>query len=137
MNLTGFINTLTKFEKRFGLNKDDYYLTHGGALMLLGLKKTTDDCDVTISNKDKCDWFMKAGFPMKEVRPGVWCISVLHKVDVHNDDGTVKPEELMKTRGIWHTTPERILADKKVLNREKDQYWIKLLEDHINKKKIT
>lgn len=131
MNLTGFINTLTKFEKRFGLNKDDYYLTHGGALMLLGLKKITDDCDLTLFSKEKSDWFMSKPFPKKEVRPAVWCITVMPKVDVHNDDGTVSSDDLMQTKGIWHTTPERILRDKRELNRDKDQIWIKYLEKYI------
>lgn len=45
------INQMTEFYKKFNVNPTDCYVTHGGAMVLLGLNPTTSDIDLTVTKE--------------------------------------------------------------------------------------
>ena len=130
MDKAQLLKTLAEFEKKFDLKPSEYYLTHGGALVLLGLKQTTNDADITISDIETFNRVAKQGGFGTQLPSGTWLINVMDNVDIHDKpiDETV---ELTETDGIMHTTVKQTLVDKLALNRDKDQPWIKILATHL------
>lgn len=136
MDKAQLLKTLAEFEEKFNLKPSDYHLTHGGALVLMGFKDTTNDADITIHDVDKFKEIAKQGGYKAQLQSGTWLVNVMDNVDIHNPlpDKTV---ELIETCGILHTTVKQTLKDKLELGREKDQHWINLLSAQVRMDKIS
>lgn len=131
MDKVQLLKTLAAFEEKFDLTPNDYYLTHGGALVLLGFKSTTNDADITIPDTVVFNRVAKKGGFGAQLPSGTWLVNVMNNVDIHNQVAG-EPVELTQTDGIMHTTVKQTLVDKLALNREKDQQWIALLAAHMD-----
>lgn len=131
MDKAQLLKTLAEFEKKFNLTPNDYHLTHGGALVLMGFKSTTNDADITISDTATFNRVAKKGGFGTQLPSGTWLVNVMDNVDIHNQ-AAGETVELTKTDGIMHTTVKQTLVDKLALNREKDQHWIALLAAHMD-----
>lgn len=128
MDKTELIKKLKAFEKEFGLNSDDYHLVHGGALLLLGLKLTTNDIDIVIDTKEVLDKLNKEGREVIELPNGKTIIYLTDDIEICGELEFTHSRDIVKREGIRLTNVKRILEDKKLLNRNKDQYWIKVLQ---------
>ena len=131
MDKAQLLKTLAEFEKKFNLTSNDYHLTHGGALVLMGFKSTTDDADITIPDSALFDRLAKKGGFGTQLPSGTWLVNIMDNVDIHNQ-AAGETVELTQTDGIMHTTVKQTLIDKLALNREKDQHWIALLAAHVD-----
>ena len=131
MNKEQLLQTLAEFEKKFNLTPNDYHLTHGGALVLMGFKSTTNDADITIPDTALFKKIAKKGGFGTQLPSGTWLVNVMDNVDIHNQVAG-EPVELTQTDGIMHTTVKQTLVDKLALNRQKDQHWIALLAAHMD-----
>ena len=131
MDKAQLLKTLAEFEKKFNLKPSDYHLTHGGALVLMGFKSTTNDADITISDIETFKRVVKQGGYSEQLPSGTWLVNVMDNVDIHNQ-AAGETVELTQTDGIMHTTVKQTLVDKLALNRQKDQHWITLLATHMD-----
>lgn len=131
MDKEQLLKTLAEFEKKFNLTSKDYHLTHGGALVLLGFKSTTNDADITIPDNSLFKRIAKKGGFGAQLPSGTWLVNVMDNVDIHNQKAG-ETVELTQTDGIMHTTVKQTLVDKLALNRQKDQHWIALLAAYMD-----
>lgn len=131
MDKAQLLKTLAEFEKKFNLTPNDYHLTHGGALVLMGFKSTTNDADITIPDNSLFKRIAKKGGFGAQLPSGTWLVNVMDNVDIHNQ-AAGETVELTQTDGIMHTTVKQTLIDKLALNRAKDQHWIALLAAHMD-----
>lgn len=130
MDKAQLLKTLAKFEEKFNLKPSDYHLTHGGSLVLMGFKDTTNDADITIHDIEKFKEVAKQGGYKTQLPSGTWLVNIMDNVDIHNPLPD-KDVELTETCGILHTTVKQTLQDKLELDREKDQHWIGILATHL------
>ena len=126
------------FLKEFDLIPTDVVVGAGGGLVLMGLRESTSDIDVSVDAE-----FFNRYREQKDVtinhfyNPKKGLIEVLVSdrhplVDVHLN--SIEEEGVM-IDSIWAYSPEYNLKFKKGLNREKDQKDIKALEKYINSHK--
>lgn len=128
MNKVEFKDKIEKFLSEYNIAKCDAYVSHGGTLLLLGMREVTNDIDLTVS-KEVWDKFIEDGYPVKIVGGNIEIIEFKGNIDVHCDDGDMR--DLMYIEGVLSRSPERTLRDKMSLNREKDKVDIDNLKRFI------
>ena len=115
------------------LPKDKYVITSGSAMVLHGLRKETNDVDITV-NKELFEYFEDRGYYVKyyPINENKTCILIdltydvqLIKVD------EIPPEYVTIVDGIPTQTIEHLLEFKLGLNRDKDQNDIKVLKKYL------
>lgn len=114
----------------FGLKNTDIVVSHGGAMVMHGLRPHTDDIDVSV-NSDDWNHFIDRGFEVKVLPPcgdldEVKLIAVTDEMDVHLYNES--PRTLVEIEGVMCTDLAQTLRDKLALNREKDKKDILALE---------
>ena len=116
------------------LPKDKYVITSGSAMVLHGLRKETNDVDITV-NKELFEYFEDRGYYVKyyPINENKTCILIdltydvqLIKVD------EIPPKYVTIVDGIPTQTIEHLLEFKLGLNRDKDQNDIKVLKKYLN-----
>ena len=126
MNKQEFVNTLNTWLEENQINSCDTYVSHGGMLLLVGLRSSTDDIDLTVT-KEVWDKFEVTGlYPVVNIGNGTYLMSVTDVIDIRICER--RYSRLIETDGIQHPTLEETLEDYLVLNRPKDQETIKLLK---------
>ena len=131
-----YIDRLNDWFKRYQIDNSLCHVSHGGSLLMLGLREITDDIDLTV-DKSVWDKFIDMGFevktiPASENYPEVRIITGTDEyVDVHMDANS--QFELACVDGIYYRDALSTLKDKLALNRDKDQEDILKLREYLNK----
>ena len=113
--------------------KSQIILGAGGAMVMLGLRETTNDIDLEVPEK-VFDYFGKIfGVKEPEDHAGVRLVSVAPQVDIHisfNKEETYDFPVIEDNR-IYYSGAESTLWLKQQLNRPKDQEDIKKLKHYL------
>lgn len=122
----------TDFVKHYNLRAEVVVVGAGGALVMMGLREETGDIDVTttvrVFRRFQLMGKPTSTFPATGSRPAVKVVAATDLIDLHTG---VEGKAKMCTEGVWHETPEELLAFKSTLNREKDQADIEALRKHL------
>lgn len=130
MNKEMFINVLSQWLNDTGYNPADCHVSHGGSMLMLGLRSETEDIDLTVS-QEIWDDLLSKGFkyktlPATDKYPEVNIMPVNEYIDVHlvdkNFDGVLINEGVVYYRDMKTT-----LLDKLKLDRKKDKADILML----------
>ncbi len=122
MNKKQIIDVINKYK----LDKSKFIVISGAALVLLGIKKETQDIDIWCDN-DYCDYLLNnydCNFErINELGKKAYLID-----DVINFGISFKPKEVETVEGIQCSSLKDILELKKFLNRDKDKDIISKIE---------
>lgn len=131
MDKVEFKSHLLTWYNKMGYSPDVGYVSHGGAMLMMGLRAVSDDIDLNVG-KDTWDHILSLGYePTHLDTPGlppVTLISVTEHIDVHLVE---QWPELLNEDGVYYTTPEQTIKDKQLLMRDKDIRDIVTLENYI------
>lgn len=124
------------FIKKNHLNAEDFVVVSGGAMVMMNLRKETQDIDVNCP-KEPFDRFVAEGLPTHHLpasggQAAVTICAATKTIDLHV---CLDSEEVMCTAGVWHHSPLKVLTFKRSLNRPKDQEDIRVLELYLQGKK--
>lgn len=131
MNKAQLISKLKAWATDEDVSLIEIHVSHGGSLLMLGLRDETDDIDLTVS-KRVWDRLIDAGHQVQRIPPSatypeVNLISVTDDIDVHLIDPS-QGVSLDVFDGVWYRDARNTLADKMRLNRPKDQKDIEALK---------
>lgn len=130
MNLMKIIAVVDEFAINYEIAKGDILVTHGAAMVLLGLADTANDVDITVP-QHVFDRFVENGFTPIPTTPFRMLINATEYVDIHTDIYETSPEDIFTCNGVQFTNMKRTYEDYKRLNREKDQPKLDILARHI------
>lgn len=129
MNKVQFVNEVTTWAQTNGLEMSDLLVSHGGAMLLMGLRSETGDVDLHVTQA-VWDKFVPNGSPV-ELGDGVSLLSVTPHIDIHV--GGFGSEQIaaasVSPEGIRYRSRSDTLEDYLKLNRSKDAASIKLLKE--------
>lgn len=114
------------FLKVHGLCSADVVVTAGAAMVMQGLRDTTEDIDVVIDYVTMFD-HLASIFRRKEYAPGQYSVEVGH-VSVHLERRVPRPDQVVDIHGVCCLNVSEILAQKQRMNRPKDQKDIAALQ---------
>lgn len=119
-----FMGALKEWANANNFKLTDMHVSHGGSLLMMGMRDVTDDIDLTVSRgiwkKLLQDGHKVKTLPATEKYAAVDIISVTSCIDVHLDSGKREyPLEVLD--GIQYRGLDETIYDKELLNREKDQ----------------
>lgn len=127
MLINEFIGELLTWVAENGLNINDVHVSHGGTCMLLGLKESTDDIDLTVS-AEIFEAYKAKGFKETQLKDNRSLIAVTDHIDIHVIEPWVNEDCLrLHASGIWYRDAVQTIRDYEYLNREKDQIVIQKL----------
>lgn len=130
LNLTGFYTHLTQWTSTHGLTFDDFSVSHGGSLLLMGLIEYTNDIDLTVS-QELFDRFNGGSYRKVQLSNGRQLLQVSRRITLHTSEIPCLQlsQCLVKhPNGIWYRNEEQTLLDYQALNRPSDKEKIKLLK---------
>lgn len=130
LSKTAFIKSLNAFYDQYAIDPNECFVSHGGAMLMHGLRNSTDDIDLTVSEEVWNYLLVMDKFELKHLpkNGNVEAIDILvvnEDIDVHLVN--IKPVDLISEGVILFTTLEQTYEDKLALGREKDIQDIKLL----------
>lgn len=131
MNKETFIKLLNDWFNETGYCPKNCHVSHGGSMLMMDLRKETEDIDLTVT-KDIWDDLISKGYnvvtlPATPKYPEVNIISVTDVIDVHLIDGDYT-NHLLVENNVYYRDAETTLQDKLKLNRSKDVKDIKILK---------
>lgn len=128
LNRKQIISNITSFAAANGHALEDLLVTHGAACVLLGVKDTTNDIDVS-TTLSAWTHHVKLGKKPEELADGVLLLSVTDTIDLHV--GGPKPFYAIGVtdEGVHYTGFNQTLADYERLNRDKDKEILAVLRD--------
>ena len=135
MNKVQYINTLKNWAEKNNINLAECHVSHGGSLLMLGLRDDTDDVDLTVSpgiwDRLVNDGHQVKILPATATYPEVRIISVTDDIDVHLNNPN---DEMLLDEfdGIMYRNATTTLLDKLKLNRDKDQADIAALKQMLH-----
>lgn len=119
---------------QWNFDKKDYMLVAAAALVFYGIKETTNDIDMSVSDElyEKLITDYKANYVGCDIK-GYKLYRIDGDIEDELDFGKTffNFEEKEIIDGIQVQTLENIIKFKKIMNREKDLKDIKLIEDYI------
>ncbi len=127
--------------KELNLPKDKYVLIAGGAMVMHGLRKKTNDLDISVDP----DLFQKIldgkhKFGAIELKPPEYIkggfkknaiIRIANDVEISSGGKSLISRSPVETDGVRHQSLRDIYGFKKKLNRPKDQKDLEVLENAI------
>lgn len=130
-----YIRLLKAWLKENNVPDTMYHISHGGVCLLHGLKKYTEDIDLTV-HKDIYQRFLDdPDYEQIELHnPYFRMIPVTEVIDIHDRGWDIPEDQIEFIDGIRCRTLERTLDDYLELNRPKDQIYIAKLKELIKKK---
>lgn len=135
LNKEQYINWLNDFYVKFNVNPKECHVSHGGSMLMLGLRELTDDIDLTVSDSI---WKMLLGMgytykviPTTNQYPSIKIMQIDEYIDVHLDDRDLNGEDFLYEKNIYYRNAKITLVDKLKLNRTKDQNDISLLNVYL------
>ena len=132
--LIKYYNNFLKFER---LTNQDAIVGAGGAMVMLGLRESTEDIDMDVPEMVFHRIVIKHGLKTEKISTS--CSNMLAKydalIDIYKSSGV--PTMLVDGVRVWK--PSYILQFKEKLNRDKDQKDISVLRIYlgIHPNKIT
>lgn len=134
MNYREFVTELATFCNKYKLNREEVYISHGGAMLVYGYRDDTSDIDVAVSQEV---WNMFVGkYGVKVVHnPTTELVEIPGmKVDVHLLTPDFVESDYHVINHVKVTTIAKTLANKLELSRDKDLEDIAILKDVISHK---
>lgn len=131
LDLIGFFYHLTQWASVHGLTFDDFSVSHGGSMLLMGLIDSTMDIDLTV-NQELFDRFDNGDHRRVESAfNGRYYLQVGKRVALHTSE--IPTLQLVQSlvkhpNGIWYRNEKQTLLDYQSLNRPQDKEKIKLLK---------
>ena len=138
MDKSVFIKNVLNFAEQFNVKLEDMHVSHGGSLLLLGLKESTGDVDLTVTEEVYNALYQSTSDEnWVELEGGRILIGVELNdgsfVDVHEaEDPNVWDHLLIDSNGIRYRNAQRTKDDYINFGRKTDDVKIKLLDDHLN-----
>ena len=131
MNKELFMKLLNRWFVEMVIEPKDCHVSHGGAMLMHGLRESTQDIDLTV-NKRVWDKFVELGFEVKVLPDcglvkGISLISVTEYIDIHLSDVDYSGKLLLENN-IYFRDLNTTLNDKILLGRKKDEKDIILLK---------
>lgn len=131
MNKELFMRLLNRWFVEMAIEPKDCHVSHGGAMLMHGLRESTQDIDLTV-NKRVWDKFVELGFEVKVLPDcglvkGISLISVTENIDIHLSDVDYSGKLLLENN-IYFRDLNTTLNDKILLGRKKDEKDIILLK---------
>ena len=126
MNRKDIINTL----KKYNFDSTKYIVISSAAMVLLGIKDTTKDIDIAVSD-DYYEYLLK-NYNCKFERINEYGKKVYFIHDIINFSSTYYKNNRLIIEEIPIQTANDILELKLFLKREKDYKDIKLIKEYIN-----
>ena len=124
--LIKYYNNFLKFER---LTNQDVVVGAGGAMLMLGLRTSTEDIDTGVPESIFHRIVIKHKLPTKVIPSNQHVVAKYDAViDIHKRFG--EPTCIVDGVCIW--TPQFILAFKQKMNRPKDQEDIQKLKAYLN-----
>lgn len=128
MDKQQYVSTLLKWLKENNIPVNQVHVSHGGSMLMLGLKTSTDDIDLTVT-QEVFDRFDDELHPWKDLGDGRYLIEVTGLIDIHLSEKEIEDHQLIKDpSGIYYRDARTTWQDYKTLNRDKDQINFTLLE---------
>lgn len=125
MNKKEIIERLENFE----LDKTQYWVITGSAMVLYGLRENTHDIDLGCS-KELADELMTQGYPVELLEDGTRKITIGENIEIFENWIW---DEVVIVDSIPVISLKGLLEMKKRLGREKDERDIKLIEEFLAK----
>ena len=122
MTKEDIINTINKYK----LNKDEFIVISGAALVLLDIKDSAKDIDIWVS--DSYQEYLLNNYTCEFERINEFGNKAYLIDDIINFGTSFKPNEYVLVDGIKVSLIKDILELKKFLNRDKDKEIIEKLE---------
>ena len=138
MDKSVFIKNVLNFAEQFNVKLEDMHVSHGGSLLLLGLKESTGDVDLTVTEEVYNALYQSTSDEnWVELKGGRILIRVELNdgsfVDVHEaEDPSAWDHLLIDPNGIRYRNAQRTKDDYINFGRKADDVKIKLLDDHLN-----
>ena len=126
MNKEDIINVL----KRYNFDKNKYMVISGAAMVLLGIKESTNDIDISIK-EDYYDLLLK-DFNCTFERINEHNKKVYYIDKIINFSASYYSKKHLLLNDIPVQIPKEILELKLYLNREKDKKDIELIKEFMN-----
>ena len=133
MNKAEFIAHILEWTKKDNIPLSDFHVSHGGSLLMLGLKEETNDIDVTVPHYLYRDYLKELG-EGKQKRLGFnrFLLPITRLIDIHvKEDDKAWDNLLIDENGIQYRGVERTIYDYEQLKRPKDEEKIKLLKNSL------
>ena len=133
MNKAEFIAHILEWTKKDNIPLSDIHVSHGGSLLMLGLKEETNDIDVTVPHYLYRDYLKELGED-KQKRLGFnrSLLPITRLIDIHvKEDDKAWDSLLTDENGIQYRGVERTIYDYEQLKRPKDEEKIKLLKNSL------
>ena len=133
MNKAEFIAHILEWTKKDNIPLSDIHVSHGGSLLMLGLKEETNDIDVTVPHYLYRDYLKELGED-KQKRLGFnrFLLPITNLIDIHvKEDDKACDNLLIDENGIQYRGVERTIYDYEQLKRPKDEEKIKLLKNSL------
>ncbi len=136
MNKQQFIKTLLTWLDEYNIESHKVHVSHGGSMLMMGLKDSTNDVDLTVSY-DVFERFTKESYPTKNLGNGRYLIQVTDNIDIHCMERDISPEHIIKDEsGVYYRDAQTTLDDYVKLNRPKDKEKFGILERYIYSKSL-
>jgi hypothetical protein len=130
MNKRTFVKKYFEFLKQSKTVANQVRVSYGGALLMMGLRDSTDDLDLDVT-KETYERLVTTYNLKREMRKVGECADWNQHVSLKADDDLSRGVFI---HDVWVSTPEDVLRRKEALNRPKDQDDIvklkRLIESH-------
>ena len=141
LNKEQYINWLNDFYVKFNINPKECHVSHGGSMLMLGLRELIEDIDLTVSDS-VWKMLLDMGYtykviPITNQYPSIKIMQIDEYIDVHLDDCDLNSEDFLYEKNIYYRNAKITLVDKLKLNRTKDQNDISLLNVYLKSQIIS
>ena len=135
MNKAQFIKALLEFSENENIPLYNIHVSHGGSLLMLGLKDETGDVDVTVLPEAYNLILSRLGAEAeKDISNNRKLLKVTDVIDIHTAEDDEAWKDLVQDEsGILYRGIERTIYDYEQMGRPKDQVKIQLLQQKLNK----
>ena len=137
MDKSVFINNVLSLASKFGIKLEDMHVSHGGSMLLLGLKNSTDDIDLTVTAELYDMFYKQSSYEDRtELSGGREIVGVELDnggfIDVHEaEDSEAWVDLVIDESGVRYRSALRTKHDYVSLGRKSDDVKIKLLDDYL------
>lgn len=137
MDKSAFINNVLSLASKFGIKLEDMHVSHGGSMLLLGLKNSTDDIDLTVTAELYEMFYKQSSYEDRtELSGGREIVGVELDngsfIDVHEaEDSEAWADLVIDESGVRYRSVLRTKHDYVSLGRKSDDVKIKLLDDYL------
>lgn len=127
LNKKEFVAAIIDFANMMDCDPSELLVSHGGAMLLMGHKKSTKDIDLYVSTGVWVKAVRSVDHAPIPLGNGVWMLPMTTNIDIFvgGADATYPP--IKHKAGFMYTGHNQTLLDYQRLNRPKDQENIRIL----------